>query len=69
MPFPSFEGFDEDDIPSASDVVFMLSQYLRSMERFRYDNTTYCPSAREYRWNLSQGEPDRATKRSRFLER
>lgn len=38
-PFPDFETFDIDSMPTASDVVTMLSQYLRSMDKFRADHT------------------------------
>ncbi len=39
LPFDDFSEFDEDDIPSASDVVLILSQYLKSMDKYRYDHT------------------------------
>lgn len=38
-PLKGFDVFDEDDLPSSSDVVFVLSQYLKVMDKFRYDNT------------------------------
>ena len=38
-PYPDFTVFNEDDMPSNSDVVFILSQYLSSLEKFREDNT------------------------------
>lgn len=39
MPFPDeFEMFDEDDMPNNSDVVFILSHYLTSLEKLRCDN-------------------------------
>lgn len=37
-PFTDFETFSEDEIPTNSDVVFMLSPYLRSLEKLRCDN-------------------------------
>jgi hypothetical protein len=37
-PFEEFSGFDEDDIPQNSDVVFILSQYLQCFEKLRADN-------------------------------
>lgn len=39
MPLDEFNNFDDDALPTASDVVFILSQYLQSMDKFRYDNT------------------------------
>lgn len=39
-PFPDFTTFDiEAMVPTTSDVVTMLSQYLRSMDKFRKDHT------------------------------
>lgn len=37
-PLDDFDGFDLDDMPSNSDVVIILSQYLEEAERFRSDN-------------------------------
>ncbi len=37
-PFPDFELFDMDDIPTNSDVVMILAQYLNCMEKLRSDN-------------------------------
>lgn len=58
-PFPDFEKFDVDSVPTTSDVVTMLSQYLRSMDKFRKD----C-SIRQlniYLWNLpGDGDKPRA---------
>lgn len=39
QPFPDeFEVFSEDDMPNNSDVVFILSHYLTSLEKSRSDN-------------------------------
>src|SRR6266567_8821570 len=37
-PFPDFETFGMDDVPSNSDVTFMVSQYIECGEKFRSDN-------------------------------
>jgi len=37
-PLDTFEQFDEDDLPSNSDVTFILSQYLNCFEKLRADN-------------------------------
>lgn len=37
-PFTDFEKFDEDELPTNSDVVMILAQYLYSMEKIRIDN-------------------------------
>ncbi len=39
-PFPEFGLFEEDDLPSNSDVTMVLSQYLTCMEKLRADNIT-----------------------------
>ncbi len=37
-PFEEFDKFEEDDLPSNSDVTMILAQYLEAIERFRADN-------------------------------
>ncbi|AKB44463.1 hypothetical protein [Methanosarcina vacuolata] len=37
-PFNDFELFDEDDLPTNSDITIMLSQYQNAMEKFRCNN-------------------------------
>jgi len=37
-PFPNFDSFESDKIPSNSDVTLVLSQYLNCMESFREKN-------------------------------
>lgn len=38
-PFEDFERFEQDNVPTNSDVVVILSQYRVCMERFFDDNT------------------------------
>ena len=38
IPFPDFSSFDEEDIPTNSDVAMMLTQYLSCFEKLRADN-------------------------------
>lgn len=40
-PFKEFEKFDPDEMPSNSDVVLILAQYMTCMVRFREENTGY----------------------------
>ncbi|MCA1869719.1 hypothetical protein HW571_29410 [Agrobacterium genomosp. 3] len=40
QPFASFTQFNEDDVPSNSDVAMILAQYLEELERKRADNLT-----------------------------
>lgn len=38
VPFPDFQQFNSDELPSNSDITFMLAQYLKAAEKFRADN-------------------------------
>jgi hypothetical protein len=37
-PFEEFEDFNADDVPSNSDVTFIISQYMQATEKIRADN-------------------------------
>jgi hypothetical protein len=37
-PFDDFEQFEEDNLPTNSDVTMILAQYMEQAERFRSDN-------------------------------
>jgi hypothetical protein len=37
-PFPDFEIFSTDELPSNSDVTLIISQYIECAEKFRADN-------------------------------
>ena len=52
-PFPDFTLFDvEGSLPSASDVVMMLDQYIQSMRKFESDHTYHG------QWSYSKPSPD-----------
>ena len=53
-PFNDFELFDADDIPSNSDTVFVISQYLKCFERLKNDNV-YQKSIHYY-WKIENCE-------------
>lgn len=40
-PFDDFDVFDIDDVPSNSDVTFIISQFLEALEKYRADNIRY----------------------------
>jgi hypothetical protein len=40
-PFDDFDVFDIDDVPSNSDVTFIISQFLEALEKYRADNISY----------------------------
>jgi len=37
-PFEDFDSFEEDDVPTNSDITLILSQYYECMEKMRSDN-------------------------------
>jgi len=45
-PFKEFETFDENDLPTNSDVVVMLSQYAAAIFQHRVENTRF----HDYKW-------------------
>lgn len=51
-PFTDFGQFDEDDLPTNSDALFMLSQYLHNLEKLRSDNIVadYDYEGKERQW-------------------
>jgi hypothetical protein len=49
-PFPDFEQFDVDTLPTNSDVVVILSQYAGAVLRFRTDNTEYDSDVHKWCW-------------------
>ncbi len=51
-PFDSFESFDEDELPSNSDVTFILAQYLNCLEKLRADNISKNFEGR-WEWNVA----------------
>lgn len=40
-PLEDFNGFDEDALPTNSDVTMILALYMEQVERFRSDNVAY----------------------------
>jgi|GEM_PF-520223 len=56
-PFPDFEAFDEDELPTTSDVVIMLSHYLESMGPFK-DAHTYSDAVSLKRYWHTKGNGD-----------
>lgn len=40
-PFADFEKFEEDEIPTTSDITMIFAQYLDSMEKLHSDNIKY----------------------------
>lgn len=55
LPFNDFEKFDEDDLPTNSDVTFIVGQYIEELERYRADNIKLYGGRWVY--NLPEKEP------------
>ena len=60
-PFADFEKFEEEDIPFNSDVVMIISQYIKCLERFKYDNVKLLSG--NWYWNLSDSKDEVKTSR------
>ena len=52
-PFKDFQVFDENDLPTNSDVLVMLSQYAAAVLQFRMQNTEKLDY--KWWWRLSDG--------------
>jgi len=62
MPFfEEFKIFDEEDLPNNGDIVFMLSHYLESLEKFRCDNIKIGHDF-SYYWMMDGKLSDKKTK-------
>ena len=59
-PFDDFDKFDEEDIPSNSDAVFIMAQYLDCLEKLRCDNIT--SDMGSYYWKINGKISDIRTK-------
>ena len=57
-PIEGFELFDEDNLPSTSDVVFVVAQYLEEIERYRQDNVVVHEYNRVY---VLDGRPSKVS--------
>ncbi len=56
-PFTDFEHFDEEALPSNSDVLMIVSQYLSAFEKLRADNATM--QWGKWYWVCSDDPPDK----------
>jgi len=55
-PFASFEQFDTEKLPSNSDVLVTLSQYLACLERWRSAHVWYSQVRFKYLWSVENAE-------------
>ena len=51
-PYVTFSQFEEEELPSTSDVTMILEQYLNCLEKFRCDNIKY--ELGEYYWVINK---------------
>ena len=58
-PFSSFDVFNEDDLPTNSDVVVVLAQYINCLERLRMDNVVQ--EFGSWYWKVNGKGSDRKT--------
>jgi hypothetical protein len=56
-PFADFDHFEEDDLPTNSDAVLVLSQYLNCLEKFRADNIELDYGSR-WHWKIQEEGDD-----------
>ncbi len=64
-PLKDFDSFNEEELPTSSDVVFILSQYLKVMDKFRYDHTT--SRLGDWSWAIDNEKNGLWTKRPKSL--
>lgn len=67
-PFPDFETFLPDDMPSTSDVSFILSQYIECAEKYRADNIEEI-DFNEWFWKVDGSKGGIRTTRPKKLSR
>jgi hypothetical protein len=56
-PFEQFKNFNEDDLPTNSDVTLILYQYLNCMEKLRADNIV-SDDWNQWYWVVASGRTD-----------
>jgi hypothetical protein len=64
-PLKDFITFADEDLPSSSDVVFILTQYLKVMDKFRYDHTNIYSG--HFYWSIGNDKHGLQTKRPKYL--
>ena len=55
LPLKDFKQFSEDEIPTNSDVVFILGLYIKSLEKIRSDNISIDYSEKYWYWDVEDG--------------
>jgi len=68
-PFDGFTVFDEDTLPSNSDVAFVLAQYLNCMENLRGKNIKEADFGGDWYWVIDGKESSHRTAPPKKLNR
>ncbi|GHT69488.1 hypothetical protein FACS1894110_19030 [Spirochaetia bacterium] len=68
-PFKQFSKFDNDNIPTNSDVVMILSQYLSCLENLRSDNIVSEEYSPNWFWLIDGNSSGIQTKKPERIER
>jgi hypothetical protein len=55
-PFDDFSAFDADDLPSNSDVVVILAQYVAAVWRYRSDHTELDENDDQWYWRAGRSK-------------
>jgi secreted Zn-dependent insulinase-like peptidase len=66
-PFGDFEQFEEESMPSTSDVLMIISQYLSAFEKMRADNI-YQKAGVRWMWICADSDDDLRTAPPKKLE-
>ena len=53
LPFASFSIFDSENMPSNSDGVFILNQYIKCLNKLKFDNVK--SSMGQWYWQIDDG--------------
>ncbi len=67
-PLAGFDVFNEDDIPTNSDVVMVLAQYLNCLEKLRSDNIRESDDDYSWYWVINNKISNIKTKPPRKLQ-
>jgi hypothetical protein len=65
-PFKDFNQFEEDNLPTNSDVVMILSQYLDCLEAWRSAHVEFSRTDHSWLWRTDDGQEIKAKSPSRY---